>query len=199
MFYFLQNKDTPWDLTDILWEGFVPMNEVKQQYYIERSGPFIPEIYEASGSLIFTDKAKLLYEQSSLSGIVFSGPLEKRKIVNIDWQTWDFQKDWTDVIGGYGIYEPDEIIDALPHDPILAKQVPECWQAKIDALIHVNNDHAKFVPHNYDSISIPDQALPNVDFFVGDEFRAFIITERAKQWLEKHFSAYLDFYVLRSE
>lgn len=197
MLYAINNIDTHWgDWSDILWSGFLNFDFETKQYYIERSGPFTPSIYQSVFDLVFTDIAINSYKTHKIKGLSFEGPLEKRKIVNIDWMSWDKNKDYYEYMEN--VFEPEDVIDIYPHDSALALTMPNYWKAIFNHKIHINVNKAMRNSRNYEEITIPKQELADSDFFCGIETLHIFLSENAKAWIEKNFPDCFNFYPILS-
>ena len=89
----------PWgDYGAMLFSGLL---KVLDEHYddletpeIERAGPYFPDIYMANTSnIIVTDRVKTLLESSDISGITGYRRAIVKKMVDIDWQSWDLDSE----------------------------------------------------------------------------------------------------------
>ncbi|NIE75308.1 hypothetical protein F3J45_12750 [Pantoea sp. Ap-967] len=157
---------------------------------IERTGPYTPLAYIRSGVLVLTQAIKDALERSDLKGINRFEHLEKTHIVELQWQDWDTNKAITEHLDLEG--EPESIIDSRPHDPELAKRMPEYWQAFVVGKLSLRKDPKQ--PENdlgkyLQVLKADDKA----DFFKADVYGGYFLNERAKQWLEQHCPGCFDF------
>ncbi|UBM26426.1 hypothetical protein K8374_05400 [Pseudomonas sp. p1(2021b)] len=153
-----------------------------------------PAAYIRSGSLVLTQPVKQALEKSGLKGVGRYEHLEKTHVVRIDWLHWDTSKpitEYLDLEGG-----PTSIIDSLPHDPELAARMPEYWQAfvvgKLNLLKDPQHDPADLGQY-LKVLKVDEQA----DFFKGDVYRGYFLSERAKEWLEQQCPGCFIFTLLR--
>ena len=98
-YYILQNRDMPWgDYGNTLFEGLLnPMDDdynLVDIHKIERTAPYIPEIYCAnSTNIVISQEVRNLFEKKNITGIEKYHDTEIIKLVNIDWQSWDFNSE----------------------------------------------------------------------------------------------------------
>ncbi|MEB3901167.1 hypothetical protein ODI84_13435 [Pseudomonas putida] len=193
--YHLDNAPTPWgDWGAALIQGVIAWDEDTDMDSINRVGPYTPAAYIRSGSLVLTQPVKEALEKSGLKGVGRYEHLEKTHVVHIDWLHWDTSKpitEYLDLEGG-----PTSIIDALPHDPELAVRMPEYWQAfvvgKLNLLKDPQHDPADLGQY-LKVLKVDEQA----DFFKGDVYRGYFLSERAKEWLEQQCPGCFIFTLLR--
>lgn len=193
--YHLDNAPTPWgDWGAALIQGVIAWDEDTDMDSINRVGPYTPAAYIRSGSLVLTQPVKEALEKSGLKGVGRYEHLEKTHVVHIDWLHWDTSKpitEYLDLEGG-----PTSIIDALPHDPELAARMPEYWQAfvvgKLNLLKDPQHDPADLGQY-LKVLKVDEQA----DFFKGDVYRGYFLSERAKEWLEQQCPGCFIFTLLR--
>lgn len=102
-YYIVENRKMPWgDYGDILFQGLLTTmdenyNEI-DTHLIERSGPYIPEIYEVNSTyMIIRDDIKDLLLKERIEGIEKFHNTEIKKLVEIDWQKWDLESEKPEV------------------------------------------------------------------------------------------------------
>jgi len=181
--YHLDNAPTPWgDWGAALVQGMIAWDEDTDVDSIKRAGPYTPAAYIRSGSLVLTQPVKEALEKSGLKGVGRYEHLEKTHIVHIDWLHWDTSKpitEYLDLEGG-----PTSIIDSLPHDPELAARMPEYWQAFVVGKLNLLKD-PQHDPADLGQYLKVLKADEQADFFKGDVYRGYFLSERAKEWLEQ--------------
>ena len=181
--YYCDDAPTPWgDWGVALVRGSLAWDEDTDIRSIERVGPFTPLAYICSGAFILTHPIKEALESSDLTGISRYQHLEKTHIVRIDWQHWDDSKPITqylDLDGG-----PSSIIDSLQHDTKLARQLPEYWRGFIAGRLKLSINSDKD-PRDVSAYLRVLQADENTDFFKGDLYGGYFVSEKAKIWLER--------------
>jgi len=94
-YYIIQNRQMPWgDYGNMLFEGLLTVVDKKYNpidvHLIERSGPYIPEIYKANATnLVVREDLKEVLLENKISGIKRVLETKINKLVDIDWQLWD--------------------------------------------------------------------------------------------------------------
>lgn len=145
---------------------------------IRRTGPFVPPIAKGGGYSV-TDEFRLAMDASGLRGLCF-GPLQKSKIVKLDWHEWNRAarlEDWQYPEEN----EPQNYLKRLPHDPALALVMPKLWQLIPPRVCSFVSN----TPVGTQLISWSASQIADLDF-VRSRSRAIFVTERAKHWLELH-------------
>jgi hypothetical protein len=182
--FLLDSVRTLWgDWSEALEYGLIGRNEKTDAKSIERSGPYTPPAYLCWDFLIFTQPIKEKFEVSNLKGIGSFDYLEKTHIVELDWKKWDLTKDIAYHIELDG--EPEDLITSRPHNESLANSMPEYWLASIETAlsVSVSRNNLDKEPSEYLQIIKAD---PAIDFFQGDEYTGYFVSQRAKDWLEHH-------------
>lgn len=138
---------------------------------LARTGPFVPPItvVSAANDLLVTDAFRTTLERSSLAGLDFR-PVEKARIVRLEWERWDQAADDPQVYPEGG--EPEDYIFHRPHDPGLAAQIGPIWEV----------------------------VLPGIEERAGADlvrdlsaWRHIYASQRARDWLEQHADQWLSF------
>lgn len=195
MIYLIKNKDTHWgDWSDLLWSGFAPYDDETDVVYIERTGPFVPPVYISGGNLIFTETAKESYEKHFIDSLIFPYILEKRKIVNIDWQKWDKNKEFYDYIED--VFEPEDIIENYLHDNETALAMENLYLAETINSIHLGIDKNSKSKNPSDYIFLKNPQEERIDFAEGIEYRGYFISERVKNWFDDNFPECFEMYLI---
>lgn len=127
--YRLDRAEPPWgDYGDILLAGMTRHQPRTREglLQLERTGPFVPPITLAGpGDLLVTNAFRAELERSPLAGPGFR-PVEKTRIVRLEWEYWDQSAgnplEYPE--GG----EPEDYILSRPHDPELAAQIGPLWE-----------------------------------------------------------------------
>jgi len=128
-YYILQNRDMPWgDYGNTLFEGLLnPMDDdynLVDIHKIERTAPYIPEIYCAnSTNIVISQEVRNLFEKKNITGIEKYHDTEIIKLVNIDWQSWDFNSEDPKFYPETG--EPIDYIEDGENDEKLIAQTRE--------------------------------------------------------------------------
>lgn len=140
-YYILDNKSMPWgDYGDILFAGM--LDNTGEQLLLERTGPYIPELYLANiSSILVTDTLKVRLESAGIKGITGFRPVLKQKIVRIGWQDWDpgQQAEFYPDSG-----EPEDYILEEEHDPELAAAMPEVWEMQVATQYQLEKNDGSF-------------------------------------------------------
>ncbi len=159
------------DYGDIIWCGFILYDDKEEIFYTERVGPFVPFIYIPSpGYFIVTDDFKLAYEKSGFIGLTIEKPIEKRKIVHIDWEQWDFLNSIFNYIDETIIKEPEDILFEGVHSQDIADKMPNLWLVEFNDKINQKE-------------LIED---PRGDFWASSETLHFLLVKKQKSgWSKK--------------
>jgi len=189
--YHFNNVTRPWgDWGTVLAYGMIGWDEDTDIDSIERSGPYTPLAYIRSGVLVLTQAIKDALESSDLKGISRFEHLEKTHVVELEWQHWDTRQAITEHLDLDG--EPESIIHSRPHDPELARRMPEYWQAFVVGKLSLRKDHEKQqseLSQYLQVLKVDDKA----DFFKADTYGGYFLNERAKHWLETNCPDCFDF------
>jgi hypothetical protein len=180
-YYKLRHKETPWgDYSDILLTGmtaYLDRREDLLQY--QRTGPFQPDLtLTGYKDLLVTNSIKEKLELSDLKGISFK-PVIKRHIVPVDWTNWDTSKEDPEFYPESG--EPEGYILNLPHSQELADQMEDVWEVVVPISGTFKED---------DTFQVSN---PDFDIMLPDNKYWFIVTEKAKRWLEQNSDGWIDF------
>ncbi len=163
----------PWgDYGDILLSGMTAHQPRTREglLRLERTGPFVPPITMAGfGDLLVTDAFRVRLEESSLAGPAFR-PVQKTRIVRLEWEHWDWTADDPQEYPDGG--EPEAYILDRPHDPELAMQIGPLWEVLLPSL---------------GGETAADLARDQV------HARHIHASQRARNWLEQHAGDWLSF------
>ena len=168
------NKIAPWgDYGNILLTGMMMHEDRKDGLLqIERTGPFVPPmIISGLWDIIVTDKIKNELAQASLKGIKFR-PVLKRRIVHLDWTTWNFSNNEPFFYPEGG--EPESYILENPHSEELSEHIGPLWQL----ITHKSGqytDNKEYIPEPF-----------RFDIFMPENKGYIFMSETAKQWIERH-------------
>jgi hypothetical protein len=196
--FFLENKSTQriedWgDYGDVLWSGFADRDS-NGHIVIERAGPFTPSIYATLNFFICTRKMELPLRKSGIRGVDFI-PVEKRKIVHVDWQNFPAASDIHDLFPD--INEPDELLTALKNDGHLRARMPEYRAIMPTSSIEIR----RIAPYNYRtrhaSIEAYDVSEDLGDIVSADTHSGYFVTDRGKDILAKLGGDFLEFIPLK--
>jgi hypothetical protein len=186
-FYTLRRPKTPWgDYSDILTHGMSERaNEDGALLHLERTGPFVPALtFPGMGDLVVTDAFRKQLESSGLAGLHFQ-PVVKKRIVHLDWHSWDKSAKYAPVIPDSG--EPEDYILTGAHSRETSEQMGDLWSLKLSGTATIRREGK------------PVRILLEASSWHGDDvFRAvgvgFVyVTEKAKAWLEQQAPEHLAF------
>jgi hypothetical protein len=181
------------DYAYILWEGFAPEDK-NGNTYIERTGPFVPEIYIASSTLICTDAAKAFLSDAA-PGLTFS-VAEKKKIVNVQWTSWDKDREIDAYIDFESIDEPEDIIENGVHNHGVAASMPKLWRVGFSSAPKVKiKQLGKFNSASPYSHLAASALPPAPDFLLaeGDGYLGLFTSEDGMRALSRTFGDFLNF------
>jgi hypothetical protein len=171
--YRLDRVPPPWgDYGDILLSGMTAHRPrtLDGLLQLERTGPFVPSITLAGlGDLLITDAFRTRLENSPLTGLGFR-PVEKTRIVRLEWEHWDQADDDPGEYPDGG--EPEDYILGRPHDPELAAQIGPLWEVVLPG-----------IGEKAEADLMWDQPAT----------RHIYASQRAKNWLEQHAGEWLRF------
>lgn len=174
----------PWgDYGDILLTGMTShLDRHNGLLQYERTGPFQPDIIISGlDDLLVTDSVKRKIEASNLKGFQFR-PVIKRHISHVDWTTWDLQKADPKFYPDHG--EPENYILSLPHINETADRMEAVWEV----IAEVNGtfiNSRTYKPGGKD-----------VDIMRTENSGWFLVTEKAKLWIETHCDNWTEFWDL---
>lgn len=196
--FFIENKHPQrienWgDYGFTLWSGFADKDE-DDNIFIERVGPFTPEIYLTLDFLICTEKMKSCLIASEIQGLNFI-PAKKRKIVNLDWENFPVGAEIYDILPN--INEPDELLTFLSNDSKLLSSMPNYWAIKPISHIKIR----QIAPYKYktrhSSIEAYDVGNDLGDIVIADKHSGYFVTDRGREIFEKTGGDFLEFVPLK--
>lgn len=177
----------PWgDYGNILFSGLLTVldhNYDDLEYpEIERVGPYFPDIYIVNScNLIITDRVKTLLDSLPTRGIAGYRKAVVKKIVNIDWQSWDF--DSKDPLFYPKGNSPENYILKGENSLPLMKEKPEAWE-----LLLSKECKMKQISSSQDHIAYTNLALssyPELDIFQPENMLFVVVSERFKEFIEQ--------------
>ena len=179
------------DYAHVLWAGFASQDE-SGVGYVERTGPFVPDAYLASNSLICTERAKNNIISNSF-GLLFL-PQKKKKIVNVEWASWDPAKDIFNYIDRDDINEPEDLVEAGLHDPVVGDLMPNLWRLDEEMLPELEiKKIGKYDPrHPVSHLAVVKNSVPSGFFFAKSRsYLGIFASDEAKCFLEKNYPGFL--------
>jgi hypothetical protein len=191
--YRMEGGRTPWgDYGRILMQGMSAHlgRDASGAIQLERTGPFVPPIsFPGIGDVIVTDALKKELEASGLSGFSFRA-VRLARIVKLDWQLWDMKAKAPKEYPSEG--EPEGYILDRKHSPELAGKMAPLWEMVLQP--GGREVRVQKGAHTWEvDIFIESGSLKGLDLFRADSTSYNYISEKAKDWLEKHAREYVSF------
>lgn len=194
-YYTVKNKIMPWgSYGEMLWQGIYSYDKDTNSHMVFRTGVFCPSIYRSqynreSPVLIVKENALQYIIDANLTGFVLQ-PVNKEKIVKLDWENWDLQSP-EPLIYPSGSMDAEEYITRRKHNETVAEQIGNLF-----ALIP-QKDGLLYCEQERSSAKLVEQSLSGLDIFIDRIFYDFCseiyISEKAKDVLFKHYSDLLIF------
>ena len=185
----------PWgSYGEMLWQGIYSYDKDTNSHMVFRTGVFCPSIYRSqynreSPVLIVKENALQYIIDANLTGFVLQ-PVNKEKIVKLDWENWNLQSP-EPLIYPSGSMDAEEYITRRKHNETVAEQIGNLF-----ALIP-QKDGLLYCEQERSSAKLVEQSLSGLDIFIDRIFYDFCseiyISEKAKDVLFKHFSDLLIF------
>jgi len=182
---------TPWgDYGSILQHGMTAhMARAGGLLSLERTGPYMPPItFPGIDDVVLTSDCRALLEASGLGGFTFQ-PVNKTRIVELPWHEWDLTTDYPPEMPESG--EPEDYILERPPNARLAQGLGDIWElvVPITAIVGRTRNIVDYFPERYIELN----SWNGADFFRGVGYRATIVAESAKLWLQEHLGSYMEF------
>ena len=185
----------PWgSYGEMLWQGIYSYDKDTNSHMVFRTGVFCPSIYRSqynreSPVLIVKEDVLQYIIDANLTGFVLQ-PVNKEKIVKLDWENWDLQSP-EPLIYPSGSMDAEEYITRRKHNETVAEQIGNLF-----ALIP-QKDGLLYCEQERSSAKLVEQSLSGLDIFIDRIFYDFCseiyISEKAKDVLFKHYSDLLIF------
>ena len=185
----------PWgSYGEMLWQGIYSYDKDTNSHMVFRTGVFCPSIYRSqynreSPVLIVKENALQYIIDANLTGFVLQ-PVNKEKIVKLDWENWDLQSP-EPLIYPSGSMDAEEYITRRKHNETVAEQIGNLF-----ALIP-QKDGLLYCEQERSSDQLVEKSLSGLDIFSERIFYDFCyeiyISEKAKDVLFKHYSDLLIF------
>lgn len=178
----------------MLWQGIYGYNKDTNSHMVFRTGAFCPSIYRSqynreSPVLIVKENVLQCIIEANLTGFVLQ-PVNKEKIVKLDWENWDLQSP-EPLIYPSGSMDAEEYITRRKHNEMVAEQIGNLF-----ALIP-QKDGLLYCEQERSSAKLVEQSLSGLDIFIDRIFYDFCseiyVSEKAKDVLFKHYSDLLIF------
>lgn len=178
--YQLNNRETNWgDYGDILVSGMTAhLERYNDLLQLERTGPYVPPLINSGlWDIVVTDKVKEGLMVSGIIGIGFRAVIKKR-IVYVDWTTWDTNAEEPSYYPESG--EPEDYILEQEHSELLAERVGDLWELLIPITGTFSNE--KFICNGLTS-----------DIFKADNKGYILVTDKGKNWIERNAGDWVTF------
>ena len=196
----------PWgDYGAMLFSGLL---KVLDEHYddleipeIERAGPYFPDIYMANTcmantcNIIVTDRVRTLLESSDISGITGYRRAIVKKMVDIDWQSWDLDSE--DPLFYPKGKSPINYIRQGVNSEDLIQSAPRAWE-----LLVGRDGEIKKLSDTRDYLGFSNLALassPRIDIFQPKNMLFIVVSERFKAFIEREKISTLSFVELSIE
>jgi hypothetical protein len=173
-YFAVESANSPWgDYGDVLLNGLVEKSKSigLHAIYVSRTGPYVPPVTQPFGLIIVTDDFRRELEASQLTGFDFL-ETQYRKVVRLDWQTWN--TDAAEPMSYPETGEPEDYVLGRPHDPTLLAQMPRLWALAVQPTSELQVQGTR---------SFRIDRHPGTD--IAREFELYWVTERMKAWLER--------------
>ena len=157
---------------------------------IERTGPYFPDIYMANTSnIIVTDRVKTLLESSDISGITGYRRAIVKKMVDIDWQSWDLDSE--DPLFYPKGNSPINYIRQGANSQDLIRSAPQVWELLVgrDGEIKKLSDTCDYL----DFSNLVLASSPSIDIFQPKNMLFIVVSERFKAFIEREKISTLSF------
>ena len=147
---------------------------------LERTGPYIPEIYIANSTfIVMIDMVKEIFEKSGLTGIKNIKKVIMKKIIDINWTEWDVNKE-AKFYPKSG--EPEDYILKYKNNEKLKESMPIVWCTEIQnesytlKIISSENNNEKYIASK----------VPDKDVSMPENMLYIIVSEDFKNILENN-------------
>lgn len=175
----------PWgDYGDVLFTGLLNVmdKDFNNLEYpeLERTGPYIPEIYIAnSRNIVVTNVVRQLIKQNNINGIIEFRHVIKKKIVNIDWGSWNKTEDPLFLPKSN---EPEGYILEGKNDIELLNSMPDVWELKVVKKYNLTKVSDRVDMDGYSHLTL--DIRPEFDIFAPQNVLVIIVSERLKNLFE---------------
>ena len=157
---------------------------------LERTGPFVPMItFPGGGDVVVTDTMRRLLETSGLDGPSFVR-VDKHRIVQSDWETWDRNAAEPQVYPS--TTEPEDYVLGQAHDPRLADMIGDLWELVAPVVGSAQIVEIIKGPLRFRVVASLPAKPPDVFRCTGVRLFPFV-TAGAKAWLEQRQLEWVEF------
>lgn len=185
----------PWgSYGEMLWQGVYCFDKDSASHIVFRTGPFCPSIYRSQYNrerpvLIVKEDTLQHIREANLKGFEIQ-PVNKGKIVKLDWENWDLQSPEPQIYPS-GNMDAEEYIKRRKHSEATSEQIGELFALtpQTDGLLYCEQERS--------SAKLVEQSLSGLDIFIDRIFCDFCseiyVSEKAKDILSKYYSDLLIF------
>ena len=154
---------------------------------LERTGPHVPPLtLPGISDAVATRGFREELEASGLVGLSFR-PIEKARIVRVDWAGWPPDR-VPDTVKG----EPEHLLLGRRHDPALAESIGPLWEIVLPfAAVVERRPRSKRVWE--DEIFLNADRWEGADLFRARGAGARYVSERGRRWLESRVAPWATF------
>ncbi|MFJ1430570.1 hypothetical protein ACILE2_07155 [Capnocytophaga canimorsus] len=189
-YYILKNRKMPWgDYGNILFEGLLNVMDknynITEIHSIERVAPYIPEIYKTHfGFLVIREDIYKILKDNGITGIEKLHKAEFKKLVEIDWQSWDLEAPNPKIKPRGG--EPINYINGRKHNEKLLENIKhqyfslELKEENFKRIFETISDKPDY--ENYTDVLLISEKV-KYDIFIGG---AIVVSEKFKNVIEKY-------------
>ena len=170
----------PWgSYGEMLWQGIYCYDKDTNSHMIFRTGAFCPSIYRSqynreSPVLIVKEDVLQYIIESNLTGFVLQ-PVNKEKIVKLDWENWDLQSP-EPLIYPSGSMDAEEYITRRKHNEMVAEQIGNLFALipQKDGLLYCEQERS-----SAKLVAFQDWIFSLIGFFTTSALK-FMLVKRLK-------------------
>lgn len=186
-FYILDGPKSPWgDYSDVLIAGMSGhLGRQDGRMQLERTGPYVPPIsFPGLSDIVVTDSFRHELESSVLTGLRFQ-PVTKKRIVHLDWHTWDCSTKEPPEYPEEG--EPEGYILDRPHSQDVSDQIGDLWELLVEERATVQRETKT------SRILLVGASWCGEDLFRAKGVGYIYTTETGKAWFKQHAPEHVSF------
>jgi hypothetical protein len=147
-----------------------------------RTGPFVPPISQAPFAVIVTDAVRAAMQRQQFTGFTFA-PVEKHRIVRLDWQGWDPSAEGPAEFPDSG--EPEDYILRGIHDPQTAREMGDLRELRLPPIPCFQISGSS----NYDPSKYSGQDICKMQRLGGYIY----VSQRLRDWLFVNYAQWVTF------
>jgi len=181
----LLRKAHPWgDYGSILVHGMsAHLKRGDGRIQLERTGPFVPPVtLPGISDIVVTAAARAELERWGIDGLTFL-PVDKTRIVRLDWISWDRTAPKPAEYPGSG--DPEDYILGRPHDESCSRELGDLFElvpARAGLVAREELEPQGVSPRKYRFTIQPD-SIPALDIFRVKDKGYVFVTERLRALL----------------